>query len=93
MNYFIKKIYQKDNFHFSIEWNDGEKADYYLKDIQANCPCASCHEIKKVSAIEVRAKRILSVGRYALRIEFLTGCSMGIYDYPLLRKIAGLSHE
>ncbi|MGK5593974.1 MAG: DUF971 domain-containing protein [Parachlamydiaceae bacterium] len=93
MSYFIKNIYQKDNFHFTIEWNDGAKADYYLQNVQANCPCASCHEIKKNNTREVKATRIVSVGRYALQIEFTAGCSMGIYDYPLLRKLAGLSHE
>ncbi len=29
---------------------------------------------------EVKAKRITSVGRYALRIDFTSGCAAGIYD-------------
>jgi len=34
---------------------------------------------------DVKAYRITSVGRYALRIEYTFGCSAGIYDYDLLR--------
>lgn len=89
--YFVKKIYQKDNHTFAIEWNDGIVKDYRLSDLQKCCPCAQCFDSENgrshVENIDpnVRAKRIVNVGRYALRIDFTSGCSMGIYSFDMLR--------
>lgn len=83
----IKRIVQKDNFHFTIDWSDGSSFDYRLSVLQKRCPCAKCHEQAQIVDEEVRAKTIKSVGRYALRIQFTTGCSLGIYSYTMLRKI------
>lgn len=89
--YFIKKINQKDNFTFTIEWNDGKTIDYRLSELQSHCPCADCKEAKegriKNLNSEVRAKSVMSVGRYALRIDFTTGCTAGIYDFDFLRTL------
>jgi DUF971 family protein len=90
---FINNIYQKDNHTFIIEWNDGEVNHYRLSDLQKRCPCAGCVDEMtgrrvlddtKID-INVRAKRITSVGRYALRIQFTSGCSHGIYSFDYLR--------
>ena len=85
--YFITDIKQKDNFSFVITWNDGVVCHYRLSDLQKKCPCAGCQENKLSSQINenVKAVRIISIGRYALRIEFTSGCSAGIYSYDLLR--------
>lgn len=34
-----------------------------------------------------QAKTVRKVGRYALQVDFTTGCSHGIYDFELIRKI------
>jgi DUF971 family protein len=34
---------------------------------------------------QVQAIKIEGVGRYALRFQFSSGCSHGIYDFDLLR--------
>lgn len=88
---YIREIRQKDNYTFTIIWHDLLEADYRLSQLQANCPCAACHELKsgntgmqEAAKEEVRAIRIYSVGRYALRIHFTSGCSMGIYDFAML---------
>lgn len=83
---FIKKIEQKNNTIFSIEWCDGTVKDYLLEELQKQCPCAQCTQQPLHACMnqEVRAKRIHSVGRYALRIQFTSGCSAGIYSYELL---------
>lgn len=89
--HFIKKIVQKDNHTFTIEWSDGKIADYRLNQLQQICPCAKCKEFSLKDLQEnVRCKNIQSVGRYALRIEFTSGCSSGIYDFDFLRNFAGL---
>jgi len=90
----VYQIEQKDHHTFSILWNDGEIFDYRLSDLQRCCPCARCTDEmtgkRLVNARSIRddlkAKRIVSVGRYALRIEFTFGCSLGIYGFDMLRK-------
>lgn len=91
----IKRLQQKDNYTFTIEWNDGQVNDYRLSTLQQHCPCANCIDEAtgkrridaKILSENVRAQRIVSVGRYALRIYFTSGCSKGIFDFNLLRRI------
>ena len=91
--YQVEEIAQKDNFAFTIKWTDGKIVDYRLSDIQKMCPCASCRDEatgqQKVDPLTidetVKAKRIASVGRYALRVDFSNGCSSGIYSFDDLR--------
>ncbi len=92
----VEKIFQKDKHTFTVEWSDGLIVDFRLCDLQKRCPCAGCRdEITGKSLIdektiphELRASAIESVGRYALRINFNTGCSKGIYSFDYLRQIA-----
>jgi DUF971 family protein len=48
----IKKIYQKDNYSFTVEWQDGRIAHYKLSELQKQCPCANCVD-------EVSGKRLI----------------------------------
>lgn len=91
----IRKLRKKDDHSFIIEWSDGSMADYRLSDLQKCCPCANCVDettgkrMKKDEVVDpaVRCVRIDSVGRYALRIQFTSGCSSGIYDFEMLHKM------
>lgn len=84
--FYIRKITQKNNHTFTIDWNDGRQMDYRLHKLQQKCPCAGCTESRAPNVKEdVRAINIQSVGRYALRIFFTSGCSKGIYDFDFLR--------
>lgn len=95
----IKQIQQKDNHTFFIEWTDAITHIYHLSDLQKKCPCASCKD--EVSGLRrsnapfvddhVRAKKIFSVGRYAIQIEFTSGCSHGIYSFDFLREYHAIS--
>ncbi len=88
----IKSIEQKDDCLFAIEWNDGLVKEYQLSGLQKRCPCAGCvDEMTGVQILnpatvkdDVRAVKIVSVGRYAIRIFFTSGCSNGIYSYDFL---------
>jgi DUF971 family protein len=92
---FVRQIWQKDNYTFSIQWNDGLVQDFRLCDLQRNCPCAHCaDEITgkrlidpKIIPEHLKAVVIRSMGRYGLRIQFTSGCSMGIYSFDRLRKL------
>ena len=91
----IRKIVQKDNYHFLIEWNDGKENTYRLSDLQKQCPCAACVDentgkrVLDESTIpqDVKAIKIVNVGRYALRIYFSSGCKNGIYSYDSLYQL------
>jgi DUF971 family protein len=92
---FVKEISQKDASRFEIEWTDGKRMDYRLSDLQKNCPCARCRDEKTGASLidesklkaDVSAFRIKSMGRYALRIDFTSGCSKGIFTFSFLRQL------
>lgn len=92
---FIKRIAQKDNYTFSIEWNDGKTQDFRLSVLQRLCSCANCRDENTGERLihsgqvkeDVKAVSIRSVGRYALRVQFTSGCSTGIYSFDMLRNI------
>jgi DUF971 family protein len=85
---FIKAIYQKDEYRFTIEWTDGKISHYRLSDLQRHCTCARCGLATHRDVDEhVKAVGIANVGRYALRVEFTSGCSRGIYSFELLKQL------
>jgi len=89
---FIQSIQQKDNHTFTINWHDGKVADYSLAELQKACPCAGCWDEGKSERLidqskipsHLSAVKISSVGRYAIRIQFSSGCSNGIYGFDYL---------
>lgn len=95
----ISRICQKDAHVFTIEWADGRIYDYRLADLQKNCPCARCRDEKTGRSLispssldpEVKAVRLYNLGRYAMRIEFTSGCSRGVYTFAFLREWGKLS--
>jgi len=84
----LKKLFQKDNHTFIIEWSDGNIDEYRLNKLQAHCPCAKCQLGSSSSDEDVRAIDLVSMGRYALKIQFTSGCSSGIYSFEYLKQIA-----
>lgn len=91
----LRSIKQTDNHTFTIEWSDGSVCNYRLSDLQKRCPCANCTDEytgkrlldENLVKSDVRAVRITSVGRYALRIQYTSGCSTGIYSFDMLYKM------
>jgi DUF971 family protein len=87
----IKNICQIDNHRFTVTWSDETSSTYQLSTLQSHCPCAGCFEARKEGTLTVdetvKAIRITSVGRYAMRIQFTRGCSAGIFDFPYLRTL------
>ena len=92
---FVRQIWQKDNYTFSIQWNDELIQEFRLCDLQRNCPCAHCtDEVTGKRLVDptmisenVKAIVIRNVGRYGLRIQFTSGCSTGIYSFDRLRQM------
>lgn len=84
----LQSFDQIDRQSFSISWSDGLVQKYTLENLQAHCPCAACTENRAHSPeTGLSARSISPVGRYAIRIEFTSGCSHGIYSFDTLRKI------
>lgn len=84
----MSEIAQLDNYSFGITWSDGVRQKFRLSELQERCPCAQCNVDGSNRSIDkdVRAVNISSVGRYAMKIKFTSGCSNGIYTYALLRE-------
>jgi DUF971 family protein len=86
----LKAIQQVDNHHFQIEWSDETLRKYKLTDLQVECSCAACQQTppeQRPVDPNVRAERIVGVGRYALRIVFTSGCSNGIFAFDRLYEL------
>lgn len=92
---YLMNIKQKDNYTFTIDWSDGSKGEFRLSELQKKCPCANCNDeitgrpTLDPSTIQpnVKAVNIKNIGRYALKIQFTSGCSSGIYDFNLLHQL------
>lgn len=75
-----------------IIWDDGREDIHAARELRFACPCAQCvneltgERMLKLEAVpaDVRPLRIEIVGRYALRIEWSDGHSLGIYTFDSL---------
>ncbi len=91
--YQIETLKQKDAHTFVIKWKDQVEINYRLSELQKKCPCANCRdEVTGEQKVDpktidesVKAKGITNVGRYALKVDFTSGCAMGIYAHEQLR--------
>ena len=83
----ITSIEQVDERSFKIIWTDKKEFSFHLADLQRACPCSACIKNKRIVDQEMSATKIMSVGSYALRIDFTSGCSKGIFTYAFLRKL------
>ena len=63
---------------------DGTQASLSAHLIQSHCPCANCMGDSS-SLTDVSLLDVSSVGRYALKFVFSSGCSSGIYSIESLR--------
>lgn len=89
----VAEVVRVDAHTLSIRWVDGFQSMYRVADLQKRCPCAGCvhpadnQRQPDVLKEEVSAMAIRSVGRYALQIQFSSGCSAGIYPFSFLRQM------
>ncbi|MCS5532124.1 MAG: DUF971 domain-containing protein [Candidatus Poseidoniales archaeon] len=82
-----------------LRFADGQAFRVEYLDIRQSCPCAKCgpRQENEQRIIEFREEvmrlrldkpKAELVGRYGLRFSWPSGCSSGIYSFPLLRKVA-----
>ena len=92
---FAKEIKKESDTSFSILWSDGQKRMYVLSQLQRVCPCSLCRDQKTGRFMKnpedipenLQARLLQTVGNYGIKIEFVSGCSFGIYTFELLKKM------
>jgi DUF971 family protein len=84
-----------------IDWSDGVRQRYALRELADACPCANCREARSARAPSPSALNVVSpdelpqlqlraitpVGNYAYKIEMEGGCDTGIYTLEYLREL------
>lgn len=91
----VEKVAFDPPGYLQITWKGGQEQHWSASLLQKNCPCANCVDEKtgkrRISALpsneEAQIKKASVVGRYAIKIEFIKGCSIGIYDYDYLKTL------
>ena len=89
-------ITQKDPRTLSIRWADGEESLFEVRELRLACGCAQCvdewtgEDRLQPAAVpeDVHPRRIESVGRYAIQVEWSDGHASGIYPFRRLRGLA-----
>ncbi len=92
---------RKEGEELVIEWDDGHRGLYRIKELRQACPCATCRAAK--TKPNDSPLRILQpgeavpddltlleaevVGRYALQFRWSDGHHEGIYSFDYLRKL------
>ncbi len=83
-----------------IEWSDGQRRRYAIRELRDACPCATCREkrsqpadplalpvLKQVQTQPLTIAAMEPVGNYAYAIQFSDGHDTGIYPYDHLRHL------
>ncbi len=92
------KIERQGEDRIVIEWSDGQRRAYGVKELRDHCPCASCREkpapdplaLPVLTSADLKPLLVLGmrpVGNYAYKIDFSDGHATGIYTFDLLRKL------
>ena len=76
-----------------ISWNDGHESVYEVRNIRLSCRCANCvdewtrEKILKDESVpgNIQPKKVETVGRYALQIDWSDGHNTGIFTFEQLR--------
>jgi len=89
------RIAQKGPRELGITWADGHESVIDVRRLRLACACAQCVDewtgegrldAASVPA-DVQPRRIESVGRYAIQIDWSDGHSSGIYPFQRLRDL------
>lgn len=73
-------IYLKDPHTLVIESSEKNRL-IPLRDLQKSCPCAICGATPPQVDDNVTATQVTLVGSYAVRLQFSSGCSRGLYTF------------
>jgi len=79
----------------AIDWADGARSEYDVRELRLACGCAHCVDewtgegrLDPASVPEdVHPLQIRPVGRYAIQIDWSDGHQSGIYPFRRLREL------
>jgi ATP-binding protein involved in chromosome partitioning len=86
---------RRDPRTLSVLWEDGRSDDFDVRDLRLACRCALCEEEmsgrprldpKSVRA-DVSPRTLVSMGNYAISINWNDGHSTGLYSFDYLRTL------
>lgn len=94
-----KNIRQSGPATLAIDWADGHKSIYPVRELRLACTCAECvdewtgeNRLEEANVpLDVQPVQIEGVGRYAIAIHWSDGHSTGIYSFERLRQLGELS--
>jgi len=68
-----------------IEWSDGQRRSYTYREIQDNCPCATCREKRTKPAVQNSGLGLLPVikAEEAQPLELVSMQPVGNYAYQI----------
>ena len=83
-----------------VDWNDGTHSVLSLAVLRKHCPCASCRterekpndnplHILKTDPTDIRVTTAKLIGTYAIQFGWSDGHDTGIFDFRMLRALAG----
>jgi len=81
--------------HLAIDWADGTRSEYDVRELRLACGCAHCvdewtgRDRLDPAAVpeDVHPVQIRPVGRYAIQIDWSDGHQSGIYPFRRLREL------
>ena len=86
---------RRDARTLSVLWEDGHRDDFDVRDLRLACHCAVCIEEMSGRPLldptsirsDVAPRTIISVGHYAITVNWNDGHSTGIYSFEYLRAL------
>ncbi len=92
-------LLRRDPRTLSILWEDGHRDDFDVRDLRLACPCALCiSEITgeklldpKTIRSDMSPRQIMSIGNYAIKVDWNDGHNTGIYSFESLRALGALA--
>ncbi len=92
---FPTELLQSGSDKLGIIWSDGHHSEYRVRMIRLACRCAGCVDewtrerlLKDEDiSLDIKPKKIETVGRYALGFLWSDGHDSGIYSFELLRSL------
>jgi ATP-binding protein involved in chromosome partitioning len=86
---------RRDARTLSVLWEDGNRDDFDVRDLRLACRCALCIEEMSGRPLldpasvrpDVAPRTIISLGHYAITVNWSDGHSTGIYPFEYLRAL------
>jgi DUF971 family protein len=95
VDYLPLELKQLGASRLGIQWSDGHESLYQVRNLRLACRCANCVDEwtreKKLREeevpLDIKPRKIDSVGRYALGFAWSDGHDTGFYTYEQLRSL------